>query len=260
MAVPESRFENLRERGLAEAGVLLALAAWWLTAKDLPSFVLPGPLEVFVTIGRFATDPALLYHFGVSFLRVVSAVTIAMVLAVVLALAARASSLFEAVLEQRILVILNSFPSVGWAILGVIWFQVSNLTVIFIEVAIVLPFCIINALAGFRQIDPELDEMGRSLSRSAWRRFIKVTLPLVMPFLMAGLRIAYGIAWKIALVSELFGAQSGLGFLLVQAQSTANAAMVFAVCFIIVLAVFAVDRLALAPLARSYSANQGGTL
>jgi ABC-type nitrate/sulfonate/bicarbonate transport system permease component len=161
--------------------------------------------------------------------------------------------------QPRLLVILNSFPSVGWAILGVIWFGVSNGTVIFIEIAIILPFCLINALEGFRQIDPDLDEMGRSFSRSRWRRFTKVTLPLVMPFLMAGLRIAYGICWKIALVAELFGAQSGLGFLLVQAQSSADAAMVFATCFVIVLAVFAVDRIALAPLARAFSINQGAS-
>jgi NitT/TauT family transport system permease protein/sulfonate transport system permease protein len=89
------------------------------------------------------------------------------------------------------------------------------------------------------------------------RLFAYVTLPLVMPFLVAGLRIAFGICWKIALVAELFGAQSGLGFLMMQAQSTANAAMIFACCLVIVIVVFAVDRLALAPLARVYSRNRG---
>ena len=160
-------------------------------------------------------------------------------------------------IEQRLLLILNSFPSVGWAILGVVWFKVSNTTVIFIEVMIVLPFCLINALEGFRQIDAELEEMGQSLSRSRVRLFMRVTLPLVMPFLVAGLRIAFGIAWKIALVAELFGSQSGLGYLLLRAQSTSDAAMVFACCFVIVLVVFAIDRLAFVPLARAYSKNQG---
>ena len=114
-------------------------------------------------------------------------------------------------IERRILTFLNSFPSVGWAILGVVWFQISTATVLFIQTAIVLPFCIINALAGFRQIDPDLDELGRSLTRSSIRRFFKLTLPLIAPFLIAGIRVAYGICWKIALVSELFGASSGLG-------------------------------------------------
>lgn len=247
------------QHGFAEGAVLLAVAGWWLTARGLPSFVLPGPAEVVAAVARFGIDPALLQHLGISFARVAAAVAIAMTMAVGLGLLARSFATVSALLERRILVILNSFPSVGWAILGVVWFDVSNLTVIFIEVAIVLPFCLTNALEGFRNIDPELEEMGASFSRSRWRRFTRVTLPLVMPFLAAGLRIAFGICWKIALVAELFGAQSGLGYLMLQAQSNANAAMVFACCFVIVIVVFAVDRLALAPLARAYSRNQGAS-
>jgi NitT/TauT family transport system permease protein/sulfonate transport system permease protein len=243
--------------GLAEGAVLLAVVGWWLTARGLPSFVLPSPPEVATAVARFGVDPALLYHLGVSFARVAAAVAIAMTLAVGLAMMAKSSATVMALLEQRVLIVLNSFPSVGWAILGVVWFDVSNLTVIFIEIAIILPFCLTNALEGFRNIDPELEEMGASFSRSRLRRFTRVTLPLVMPFLAAGLRISFGICWKIALVAELFGAQSGLGYLMLQAQSTANAAMVFACCFVIVIVVFAVDRLALAPLARAYSKNQG---
>jgi NitT/TauT family transport system permease protein/sulfonate transport system permease protein len=247
----------LAQHGVAEGGVLLAILLWWLTARGVPDFVLPSPMRVAETLVRFAIDPALLWHLAVTFLRVIAAVALAMTVAIALALAARRSRIAAAVIEQRVLLILNSFPSVGWAILGVVWFKVSNTTVIFIETAIVLPFCLINALEGFRQIDTELEEMGRSLSRSRVRLFTRVTLPLVMPFLIAGLRIAFGIGWKIALVAELFGSQSGLGYLLLRAQSTADAAMVFACCFVIVLMVFAVDRLALVPLARAYSRNQG---
>ena len=249
----------LAQHALAEGGVLLALAGWWLTARGLPSFVLPTPPQVFVALLQFFTDGTLLYHLAVSFARVLAAVAVAMLLAVLLAMAARNRPLVTAILEQRLLLILNSFPSVGWAILGVIWFGVSNPTVVFIEVAIVLPFCLTNALEGFRNIDFELEEMGRSLTRNRLRRFTRLTLPLLMPFLAAGLRISFGICWKIALVAELFGAQSGLGYLLLRAQSTADAVMVFACCFVIVIIVFVVDRLLLAPLAAVYSRNRGVT-
>ena len=256
--MPEAR-TRLAEHGIAEGAIVLALAGWWLTARGLPSYVLPGPPEVFRTVLRFFTEPALIYHLGVSFGRVAAAVSIAMGLAIALAVMARSSPLLMAVLERRLLIMLNSFPSVGWAILGVVWFSVSNPTVIFIEVAIILPFCLTNALEGFRNIDIELEEMGASMSRNRWRKFTRLTLPLVMPFLAAGLRISFGICWKIALVAELFGAQSGLGYLLMQAQSSANAAMVFACCLVIVLVVFVVDRLLLAPLAAAYSRNRGLT-
>ena len=249
----------LAQHALAEGGVLLALAGWWLTARGLPSFVLPTPPQVLAALLQFFTDGTLLYHLAVSFARVLAAVAVAMLLAVLLAMAARNRPLVTAILEQRLLLILNSFPSVGWAILGVIWFGVSNPTVVFIEVAIVLPFCLTNALEGFRNIDLDLEEMGRSLTRNRLRWFTRLTLPLLMPFLAAGLRISFGICWKIALVAELFGAQSGLGYLLLRAQSTADAVTVFACCFVIVIIVFVVDRLLLAPLAAVYSRNRGVT-
>lgn len=253
----EARGTTLGDRAIAEGAIILLIGAWWWAARGLPEFVLPGPLLVARDVARLLTEPALLYHAAVSFARVAGGVLAAMALAVALAVMARGSALFAAVLEHRVLLILNSFPSVGWAILGVIWFGVSDLTVIFIETLIVLPFCLINALAGFRQIDADLVELGRSLSRNRWRRFAKVTLPLVMPFLAAGLRVAFGIGWKIALVAELFGAQSGLGYVLMRAQSTADASMVFACCFVIVLIVTVVDLVVLRPLARRYSINQG---
>lgn len=249
--------EFTAQHSLAEGAVLLALIGWWLTAKGLPAFVLPSPVAVVAALARFSIDPVLLFHLAVSFGRVIAAVSLAMLLAVGLALIARGSPTFTAVLEQRVLLVLNSFPSVGWAILGVIWFGVSNPTVIFIETLIILPFCLTNALEGFRNIDVELEEMGRSLTRNRWRRFTHLTLPLVMPFLAAGLRISFGICWKIALVAELFGAQSGLGYLLLQAQANADATMVFACCFVIVIVVFVIDGFALAPLARAYSKNRG---
>ena len=138
----------LVRHGIAEGGVLLAILGWWLTARGMPEFVLPSPVRVAETLTRFVTEPVLLGHLAITFLRVAAAVAIAMALAVALAVAARRSRLAMAVIEQRLLLILNSFPSVGWAILGIIWFQVSNTTVIFIETAIVLPFCLVNAIRG----------------------------------------------------------------------------------------------------------------
>jgi len=255
--VAETSYRALIQRVIAEGAILLLLVAWWATSRDLPDYVLPGPQIVAQSMARFFTDPSVAYHAMVSLARVITSVTIAVVLALAIAATVRAAPILDAVVERRILTFLNSFPSVGWAILGVVWFQISTPTVLFIQTAIVLPFCIINALAGFRQIDPDLDELGQSLTRSPIRRFFKLTLPLVAPFLIAGVRVAYGICWKIALVSELFGASTGLGFLLMRAQSTSDAAMVFGCCLIIVAIYTITDHFLLKPLAARFSVNQG---
>lgn len=247
--------EAAKSRIVADGAVIAMVAIWWLTARDLPDFVLPDPLQVARAMGALLANPDLLKHVVASFLRVLAAVSVALLVAVPLAATTRNSVVMSTIVERNILVVLNSFPSVGWAILGVTWFSVSPGTVIFIEVMIVLPFCLINAIEGFRQIDPDLEEMGRSFTRSPVRRFTRLQLPLILPFLIAGLRISYGIAWKIALVAELFGASSGLGWLLQRAQGRADSATVLAACLLIVVIFAAVDGFVLRPMARRYSIN-----
>src|SRR5262249_53921155 len=79
---------------------------------------------------------------------------------------------------------------------------------------------------------------------------VKITLPLLLPFIVSALRIAYGVAWKIALVSELFGTGTGIGYLMGEAQQSAKPALLYACCFAIVLIFFAGEKLILDPLSR----------
>ncbi len=58
---------------------------------------------------------------------------------------------------------LNSFPSIGWAILAAIWFDPGDFGVIFVEVAILILFCLINIAEGLAQHRPRADGDGAEL-------------------------------------------------------------------------------------------------
>ena len=244
-----------RNAYLSEFLILVICGFWWFVAKDLPDFVLPTPNEVLMSLITLVTDSNTVGHVFISMSRVLAAVSIAALISVLFATLSRLNVFFNTIIENNILVVLNSFPSVGWAILGVIWFSISNGTVIFIEIMIITPFCLINCLQGFRQMDRELLEMGKSFSRNVFRNFVKLYIPLAVPFIIAGVRMSYGIAWKIAIVAELFGASSGLGWLLQQAQNQSDAQRVLAVCILIVILFSIVDGLVLRPVASRFSVN-----
>ncbi|MGE0311807.1 MAG: ABC transporter permease [Lautropia sp.] len=243
----------LAARLVGEGVVAGALLAWWLASRVLPDYVLPGPVAVAQRLFELFTRPEFLAHTLVSTVRVFASVAIAVVLGTGLALAARTAPWVEAIVDERIRPVLNSFPSIGWAILAAIWFDVGSLAVIFVQVAILVPFCLVNVAEGLRAIDRELLEMGRSFSRSRWRGLRLVTLPLLMPYLLAAVRISYGIGWKIALVSELVGAPSGLGYLMLRAQTTADSVTFLAACLAIVMIFTIGDRLVIAPLERRFA-------
>ncbi len=243
----------LSHRLIGEGLVVLALLGWWLMARRLPEFILPDPLSVARRLVDLFVTPDFLQHTFASTWRVVVSVIAALAIGGGLAFLADRLPVLEAAINERIKPVLNSFPSIGWAILAAIWFPPGDFGVIFVEVAILIPFCLINIGEGLRAIDRELLEMGHSFTRSRARILWRLTLPLLIPYVLSALRIAYGIAWKIALVSELLGAPSGLGYLMLRAQTAADSPTFLATCFAIVVIFVAGERLVIVPLERRFA-------
>src|SRR3546814_19605298 len=95
--------------------------------------------------------------------------------------------------------------------------------------------------------------MGRSFTRKPTRIWSLITLRLLAPFILAAIKISYGIAWKIALVSELLGAPNGLGPLMLRAQSPAETVTFLSVCFSIVFIFMLGDNFVLTPLEKRFT-------
>lgn len=250
---PRTPAVPLSHRLIGEGLVVLALLGWWLMASRLPEFVLPNPLSVARRLLDLFITPDFLQHTWASTWRVLVSVVAALLIGGGLAFLADRVPVMQAAVDERIKPVLNSFPSIGWAILAAIWFPPGDFGVIFVEVAILIPFCLINIGEGLRAIDRELLEMGHSFTRRRARLLWRLTLPLLVPYGLAALRIAYGIAWKIALVSELLGAPSGLGYLMLRAQTAADSPTFLATCFAIVVIFVAGERLVIVPLERRFA-------
>ena len=230
--------------------MVAAVLGWWALSRSMPDYIIPSPWQVAVGVYELFFDPDKAAHTLISTLRVIGSVIVSTLIGALLALLPRWFEWVDVIVHERIQPFLSSFPSVGWAILAVIWFGNSTSSVMFVQVAILVPFCLVNVAEGLRALDRELIEMGRSFSRNRRRVFFKLTLPLLLPYVVAAVRIAYGVGWKIALVSELFGADRGLGYLMLEAQIISDAATVFATCLAIVLIFIAGERLIINPLAR----------
>ena len=63
--------------------------------------------------------------------------------------------------------------------------------------------------------------------------------------------MSYGVSWKIALISELFGAQSGLGYLMLQAHAVGDVTTVVATCIAIVILFTIGEACIINPIART---------
>jgi len=99
----------------------------------------------------------------------------------------------------------------------------------------------------------ELIEMATSFTRQRWRSFAKVVLPSLYPFIFATLRIMFGVAWKVTLTAELFGGNSGLGYMINLSRQEFDTATIFAAIIVIIAFVHSMDQYILAPLQASVS-------
>ena len=251
-AEPKPFTSALAERLIGGGIVVLALLAWWALARNLPEFILPGPAAVVRRLVELFVLPDFLWHAFTSAWRVLVSIAAALLIGGGLAFLAHGVPLFAAIVDERIKPVLNSFPSIGWAILAAIWFDPGDFGVIFVEVAILIPFCLINIAEGLRNIDRELIEMGPA-SRAPGAHSLAPDLAAARALRPSATRIAYGIAWKIALVAELLGAPSGVGYVMLRAQTAADTTTFLATCFAIVLIFIAGERLVIVPLERRFA-------
>ncbi|MFI8793718.1 ABC transporter permease [Streptomyces sp. NPDC055105] len=228
---------------------VLAILGWWIASRYQPEYIVPSPVDVLArTWDLFAGDSAYYSNTYASFVRVGASVLIALVIGTALAVAARYIPLIRGLLVDRLLPFINAFPSIGWAIAGMYWLGVSTSSVIFVEVAIILPFTAITVWEALKALDAETMEMAQSFTRSNRRVLVKVVGPSLGPHLFTALRLSYGAAWKVAIVAEIFGASTGLGYLLNNAREQFDSSTLYATILTLIIIVYAVDKLLLQPL------------
>jgi NitT/TauT family transport system permease protein len=97
-----------------------------------------------------------------------------------------------------------------------------------------------TVFGGIRQVDRKLVERIITLGGNRWSLVRHVYLPSIAASVLSSLKVAVGFAFTGACVGEFVAASRGLGYLLSFAQSTYNAALMFALIFLILVVVLAI--------------------
>src|SRR5947209_12451335 len=137
MAVTGLALGHHRWRGFASQKLAarlftaLCIALWEAASLVMPSYLLPGPVQVAVRLWLFVTSRRDLGHLGASLFHVSTAIAISFAIGSLLAFIAYYAPLFRLAIERRIGPFLNSFSAIGWTLLSIMWFGVTPVTVIF---------------------------------------------------------------------------------------------------------------------------------
>ncbi len=100
--------------------------------------------------------------------------------------------------------LIKTTPVASFIILALVWLTGQRVPV-FISFLMVLPVVYGNVLEGIREVDPKLLEMAKVYGMSRRKRATKITIPSVLPYMMAACRTALGLSWKAGVAAEVIG-------------------------------------------------------
>jgi NitT/TauT family transport system permease protein len=227
---------------------IVLLAAWLALSFALPSLI-PGPYPVVVTMwGNIVSGDALM-HLVPTLVRVGFGLLLTMILGTTIGTIMGLSLKGELYLDSLVMVGLT-VPAIVYGIICVVWFGVTNLAAIIAIGMAAFPAVAISIWKGIKGIDTGLVGMGRAFRLSRGELIWKIIFPQLLPHMLAALRYALGICWKICTTVELIGMSSGVGYMLNYWFGLFSMTQVFAWTLLFLLVMFAIEFAIFKPLER----------
>jgi NitT/TauT family transport system permease protein len=233
-----------RERVMSIASPVGLLLAWELAARfgviDIRFF--PAPSAIIATLLDMAKSGELSEHVLISLQRIGLGFLLGGIPALILGIAMGISRPLRALVDP---LIVATFPIPKSSILPFILliFGLGEMSkVVMVAIGVFFPIAI-NATAGVLQISPVYLDVGKSFQASRWDIFRTIALPGALPFIMTGVKLGAGLALILIAMAEMYGAKSGIGYLIWSSWETFAVARMYVGLFVIALIGFAISIL-----------------
>lgn len=219
---------------LVAVGVL-GFWEWSVWAFEISKFVLPAPSQILVAL--IENWDSLAESSWVTIRITLLAFFVALVLGISLAVLFSQSRLIERALFPYA-VTLQVTPVVAIAPLILIWVGLDNAERAVLILAIIVAFfpILANTTLGLKSVDPQLHELFDLYGASRWQRLRRLQFPSALPFILAGMKVAGGLALIGAVVAEFAagsGTSTGLAWRIAEAGNRLEVAKGFAALFIL---------------------------
>jgi NitT/TauT family transport system permease protein len=191
--------------------ILFLVIVWASLAALLHSRYLPAPTDVIIAFASELSSGMLLYHVGITFLRVASAFVLAMVMGTALGLALGRNATANRIVDPWLILALN-IPALVTIIFCYLWIGINETAAIMAVALNKIPNTAIMIREGARALDPAFEDVSRLYRLSGWRKFKHVLWPQLEPYMAAAIRSGLALIWKIVLIVELIGRSNGVGF------------------------------------------------
>lgn len=131
-----------------------------------------------------------------------------------------------------IISLLYPIPALGWLPLLMLWIGINEmLPVIIVSICSFFPV-LYNTVTGIRDVDKDYIQAARTLGASEIMILTTVVMPLALPNIFTGLKLEAGMAWRVIIAAEMVAIPTGIGALLIKAESLIRIDIII-VCLIV---------------------------
>jgi len=224
--------QRIESIALGTAVIVLLLIIWELLPYFVPMkqgtrLFFTVPSRILATLWQMFASGTIWAPLGVSATAFAIGLALAIAAGLPLGILLGRSNTLNAMFDPFITAF-NATPRLVFLPLLMLWLGIglwSKVAIVFLGALFPL---LINTHEGVRNADKLLINVVRSFGAKEWDVARLVVIPNSLPFIVVGLRLAIGRAILGVVVAEFFGAQDGLGFLMVRAASSFNVDVVFA--------------------------------
>jgi NitT/TauT family transport system permease protein len=226
---PYRRRLELAMPWLVIAGLLILWQAV-VAVFGIRQFILPSPVAIYQAFLQYRAP--IIDHALFTLFNTLTGFGIGIVVGLLIGIVIGSFRLAYAGLYP-LLIGINSVPKAAVVPILVLWMGIGQPPAI--TTAFLLSFfpIAVNVATGLATVEPELEDVLRSLGASRLDVLRKVGLPRTMPYFFASLKVSITLAFVGAVISETIASNDGIGYLMLQAASQFRVPLMFAGVFVI---------------------------
>jgi sulfonate transport system permease protein len=199
---------------------VVLLLAWQAAVASgrWSTYILPPPQQVLTTAQRMLTSGELWKHTLISLRRVLWGFMWAFGLAAFFSFASLLVPVLKK-LDKGLFSVLQHIPPLSLIPLLILWFGIGETPkTIIIVLATFFPIYL-NMEESIRRCDPKLLELGKMLGMTRMEQLWKIRVPSALPYILTGIKVGMGYSLRAIIGAEMIAADSGLGYLILDAQT-----------------------------------------
>ena len=217
---------------LISFAVLILIWQLIYTVGGFNKALFPSPYDAISALKELFTEDSVLTDVGASMGRFavgyISSVICAVFLGLILG---RLKNIFQYI--NPVIQLLRPISPMAWLPFIVLWFGIGDIpAVVIIFIAAFFPV-LLSTVSAVGKIDPIYTKVSKSFGIKQPQLMWKIILPAAFPQIANSIHLALGTAWVFLVAGEMVGAQSGLGYLIIDSRNNLRADTLMAVIIII---------------------------